>query len=147
MVFVSFHHYNLLEWKLPYFRSIILISMMISAVVAGVMWKMLFNVEYGSMDYLLNLFNIEKIPWFGKSLSSKISVIIMDIWQWTPFILVKGKKELASWIFSLECCLLLRQFYLSLVLNLKLYLYFKDIFNRINPWYSKILIKLLKMEV
>lgn len=67
-------------------RSIILIPMMIPAVVAGVMWKMLFNVEYGPINYLLSFFNIEKIPWLGSSFYSKIAVIIMDIWQWTPFI-------------------------------------------------------------
>jgi multiple sugar transport system permease protein len=139
MVYMSFHHYNLLEWKPPQFiglenyfnlfkdkgvissidftlllilialpieillgtfiaifiqniigerfiRSVLLIPMMIPAVVAGVMWKMLFNVEYGPINYFLSFFNIEKIPWLGSSIYSKIAVIIMDIWQWTPFI-------------------------------------------------------------
>lgn len=139
MLFMSFHHYNLLEWKPPYFiglenyinvfkdqgvksslsftitlvlvalpieillgtfiaifiqnligekfvRSVLLIPMMVPAVVAGVMWKMLFNVEYGPVNYFLSLLNIDKIPWLGSSFYSKVAVIIMDIWQWTPFI-------------------------------------------------------------
>jgi multiple sugar transport system permease protein len=67
-------------------RSALLLPMMVPAVVAGVMWKMLFNFEYGPVNYLLSLFGVQKLSWLGDIGYSRLAIIIMDIWQWTPFI-------------------------------------------------------------
>lgn len=59
--------------------------MMLSPVIAGLTWRMLFNVQYGMVNHLLGT-NIDWIatrPWAG------IAVIVTDIWMWTPlFVLV-----------------------------------------------------------
>ncbi|MGC8718335.1 MAG: carbohydrate ABC transporter permease [bacterium] len=67
-------------------RSALLLPMMVPAVVAGVMWKMLFNFEYGPVNYFLSLFGVQKLSWLGDIGYSRLAIIIMDIWQWTPFI-------------------------------------------------------------
>jgi len=67
-------------------RSVLLLPMMIPAVVAGVAWKMLFNYEYGPINYFLSFFNIPKISWLGDYFYSRLGIILIDIWQWTPFI-------------------------------------------------------------
>jgi multiple sugar transport system permease protein len=67
-------------------RGSILIPMMIPAVVVGIMWKMLFSFQYGPLNYFLSWFGVGQLSWLGDFTLAPISVIIMDIWQWTPFV-------------------------------------------------------------
>jgi len=82
--FIALFIQNLVGEKVV--RSSLLLPMMIPAVVVGVIWKMLFNYEYGPVNYLLSLFGVNKIAWFGDPFFARIAVVIMDVWQWTPFI-------------------------------------------------------------
>jgi multiple sugar transport system permease protein len=67
-------------------RSLILLPMMIPAVVAGVAWKMLYNFDFGPLNYLLSLLNIAKQSWLGSHDLAQLSVILIEVWQWTPFV-------------------------------------------------------------
>lgn len=67
-------------------RSLILLPMMIPAVVTGVAWKMLYSFDFGPLNYILSLFNITKQSWLGDYYMAQLSVIIAEIWQWTPFV-------------------------------------------------------------
>jgi len=67
-------------------RSALLLPMMIPMVVAGIAWKMLFNFEYGPLNYFLSFFGISKISWLGDYFYSRLGIILIDIWQWTPFV-------------------------------------------------------------
>ena len=68
------------------FRSAILIPMMVPAVVAGIAWKMLYNFEFGPANYFLSLLGSPKVSWLGTQLFSRLGVILVDVWQWTPFV-------------------------------------------------------------
>jgi len=67
-------------------RSSLLLPMMIPSVVAGIAWKMLYNYEYGPMNYFLSFFGIPRISWLGNYTFAQIGIILADVWQWTPFI-------------------------------------------------------------
>ncbi|MDR7550976.1 MAG: sugar ABC transporter permease [Armatimonadota bacterium] len=67
-------------------RSLLLLPMMIPAVVAGIAWKMLYNFEFGPVNYALSKFGLERISWLGDFTAARIGLIIIDIWQWTPFV-------------------------------------------------------------
>jgi multiple sugar transport system permease protein len=67
-------------------RSATLLPMMVPAVVAGITWQMLFNFNFGPVNYLLSLFGIEKVSWFGSETFARLGLIIIDVWQWTPFV-------------------------------------------------------------
>jgi multiple sugar transport system permease protein len=67
-------------------RSTTLLPMMVPPVVAGIAWKMLFNYNFGPLNYFLSFFGIEKISWLGTELFARVGLIIIDVWQWTPFV-------------------------------------------------------------
>ena len=67
-------------------RALILLPMTIPAVVAGIAWKMLYNYQFGPLNYLLSLFGVEKVSWLGQSVPARVGVVIIDVWQWTPFV-------------------------------------------------------------
>lgn len=55
--------------------------------IAGQIWKLILNSEYGVLNYLLNMFFNFKITWLGPE-NSFMSIIMIDIWQWTPYVAV-----------------------------------------------------------
>jgi len=81
----------LLEGKLRginIFRSIFILPMMIAPVVVGLIWRFLYDPSFGLINYLLNVVGIAPKIWLADLSLALPSVIIADIWQWTPFMLI-----------------------------------------------------------
>ena len=68
------------------FRTIFILPIMIAPVVVGVIWRYLYNPTYGLINYFLGIVGIKQIMWLSKSHTALPSIIISDIWQWTPFV-------------------------------------------------------------
>ncbi len=69
-----------------FLRTVILLTMVMSPVVAGLIWRWIFNAEWGLANAILNYLNKESIAWLTTPRLALLSVIIADIWQWTPFV-------------------------------------------------------------
>lgn len=67
-------------------RSAFLVPMAVPPVVAGVAWKMLYNYQYGPLNWLLSLVGISRVSWLGDPFWAGVGVVIADVWQWTPFV-------------------------------------------------------------
>jgi multiple sugar transport system permease protein len=78
----------LLLWrKIPgggFFRVLFSIPMMLAPVAVGFMFRMLFNEQYGPIDSVLKSIGLPKVLWLSDTTAAPFSVIVMDIWQWTP---------------------------------------------------------------
>ena len=69
-------------------RALLLIPMVMAPIVVGVLWRMLFNTDYGLVNYVLSFFGIHPINWLAQPTSAYAAIIITDIWEWTPFIVL-----------------------------------------------------------
>jgi multiple sugar transport system permease protein len=81
----------LLNKKFPGSRIIValfLIPVMITPVVAGFEWKIILDNRFGPLNYLLSFFGVTPPAWLAKPLLAMASILIMDTWQWTPFVMV-----------------------------------------------------------
>lgn len=81
----------LLEGKLKglnIFRSIFLLPMLIAPVVVGLIWRFLYDPYFGLINYLLKLVGVSSKMWLASPSLALPAVIIADIWQWTPFMLI-----------------------------------------------------------
>ncbi len=67
-------------------RTLIVLPLMISPVVAGLIWRFMYNTDRGMVNYLLYLIGIDKVDWLGQQASAMPAVMVADIWQWTPFV-------------------------------------------------------------
>lgn len=67
-------------------RTIILSPMFITPIAVGLIFRFLLNSQLGIIPYLLGEVNLE-IEFFGPNLAL-ISIILIDVWQWTPFIVL-----------------------------------------------------------
>lgn len=70
------------------FRSLLLIPMMLPPVVVAVIWRLLYNPNFGAINGTLMELGIDtsKLTWIANPTLALPSVILVDIWQWTPFI-------------------------------------------------------------
>lgn len=71
-----------------FLRSVYLIPMMTTPVVVGLMWKMLYNTDSGTINYLLSLVGIAPVNWLGDASTAMPALIGADVWLSTPFVVV-----------------------------------------------------------
>jgi len=67
-------------------RNLLLFPMLMCPVVAGLIWRWILNAELGIANYVVQLIGLSPIPWLTQPRLALFSVILADIWQWTPFI-------------------------------------------------------------
>lgn len=69
------------------FRALFLLPMMLPPVVVGVVWRLMLNSNFGALNGTLRRFgaNTEALIWTASPKLAMASVILADVWQWTPF--------------------------------------------------------------
>lgn len=79
----------LLVWKnvhyKKFFRVLFLIPMMTTPVIMTVIWRTMFHESLGPLNDLLGLVGIDPVPWLSTGTTAMMSIMIVEIWQWTPF--------------------------------------------------------------
>ena len=68
-----------------FFRVIFLIPMMTTPVIMTVIWRTFFHESLGPVNDLLGHIGIGPILWLSDPVIAKFTVIIVEVWQWTPF--------------------------------------------------------------
>jgi multiple sugar transport system permease protein len=64
---------------------LIYLPMIVTPVAVGLTFRTIFNVEYGPLTYFLSLVGLSPIRWVASATYALFSLILVDIWQWTPF--------------------------------------------------------------
>jgi multiple sugar transport system permease protein len=69
------------------FRSLMVIPMVLTPAVIGIFFKLLYEQESGVFNYYLEALGLPRLAWLGVDLSL-LSIIIVDVWQTTPFFML-----------------------------------------------------------
>ena len=77
-------------------RTIFILPMMIAPIVVGLIWRYMYHPTVGVFNKTLNSLGFDSVPWLSDSFWSLTSIIIADIWQWTPFIFILSLAALQS---------------------------------------------------
>jgi multiple sugar transport system permease protein len=64
---------------------LLILPMMVTPVVVGIIWLLMFQPDFSVINGLLYLFRIKGPIWLQYKWTARCAVIIADIWQWTPF--------------------------------------------------------------
>jgi len=67
------------------FEKVLIVPLMIAPVIAGVIWKLMFNPQFGILNHVLGLGST--FDWLSGS-TALWSVILVDIWIFTPFVAI-----------------------------------------------------------
>jgi multiple sugar transport system permease protein len=69
-------------------RGIMILPMLLTPIVVGVMWRALLNPDWGLVNWVIGRFGVEAPNWLGSIEMAMKTLIIVDVWQWTPFVFV-----------------------------------------------------------
>ena len=83
-------------WGRGILRALFIIPMVVAPVVAGGMWRMILDPLWGVMNYWLGFIGIGPLDWFGDPTLAMATVIIIDTWRWTPFIVLIATAALLA---------------------------------------------------
>jgi multiple sugar transport system permease protein len=81
----------------PVMRALLLLPMMVTPVSVGLVWKLMLNSEFGILTWLTDAVGLGRVLWLSEPALALVSIIVMDVWQWTPFmflVLLAGLESL-----------------------------------------------------
>ncbi len=67
------------------FRIILLLPILLPPVTVALIWQMMLSNKDGIINQLLALFNIQPFNWLSDVSTAFYAILMIDIWQWTPF--------------------------------------------------------------
>ena len=69
-----------------FFISLFLIPVLLPPIVIGSVWRLLYGYDFGIINYLLGFLGVMPLDWLGSHSLAFTSIIIVDVWHWTPFV-------------------------------------------------------------
>lgn len=82
---------NLLNQKLRgimVFRTIFYIPCLIVVVSSTLLWRQMLDTDFGVINYLLSLFNIDKVSWLAQTSTIIASTVFISLWQSGKMIII-----------------------------------------------------------
>jgi multiple sugar transport system permease protein len=74
-------------------RAMLLTPMVITPAVVGLIWYILFHQSIGPLNWLLSLAGLDPVRWLSDPDIAMISLIITDVWHWTPFMFSSASRR------------------------------------------------------
>jgi multiple sugar transport system permease protein len=87
-VLLGFGAAMLLNRRIPFkglFTTLLLVPMMMSPVVVGLFWELLYSPSWGIINYALGLGDF---AWLSDPDVALYAIAITDIWMWSPFVML-----------------------------------------------------------
>lgn len=71
-------------------RVVILIPWAIPIAISARVWELMYNFEYGLLNFLVEQVGISATPvnWLGTSVGAFFAIVISDVWKTTPFMTI-----------------------------------------------------------
>lgn len=74
----------------------LVIPIAITPAVVGLLTQLMFNEQLGIINYLLSVIGMGPVDWLGGSTSAFVTVMIIQIWEWTPFVALVLSASLST---------------------------------------------------
>ena len=66
----------------------LLLPLMTAPALAALMWKLMTNPNFGILSYLVGLFGFTDFRWASDPSTALLTVVLVDVWVYTPFIMI-----------------------------------------------------------
>ena len=63
-------------------------SMIMPAVIAGTIWRLMLNPSFGIVTWIMSAFGVNATTWLTSRATALQCVVLVDIWSATPFLLI-----------------------------------------------------------
>lgn len=85
------------------YRTIFLLPILLPGIVIGAIWKLMYNPDFGVINQILGVVGLAGHDWLGDRALAFASVVVVDIWHWTPFVfllLLAGLESLPQDVYE-----------------------------------------------
>lgn len=76
--------------------TLILIPMMLSPVVVGLFWKLIFDPSKGIFNHLVYMNATGGSEWLSNATLALWAIVIVDVWMWSPFVMLLSLSGLSA---------------------------------------------------
>jgi multiple sugar transport system permease protein len=87
----------------PVVLTLLLIPMMLCPVVLSLFWNLILNGHYGVCNQFLGFLGLPQPQWLTSENLKLVSILIVDIWMWTPFMMLialAGLNAIPSYLYE-----------------------------------------------
>lgn len=67
-------------------RTVLIIPVLMPPVAIGSMWKLMYSHDFGVFNQFITWIGLAPVNWLGSTSLALMSVVIVDVWHWTPFV-------------------------------------------------------------
>jgi multiple sugar transport system permease protein len=68
-------------------RGLCILPLVAAPFATSLAWRHLYNSDYGVINYLFQLVGLPRVEFLADSSIALVSVIAIDVWQWTPLVI------------------------------------------------------------
>ncbi len=79
---------NSLRWFKGLVRGLLLLPLAAAPAAVGLIWRYMYHPDFGVYNFFMSALGLPEQNWLGNYRLAMASVIVFDIWQWTPFVAI-----------------------------------------------------------
>ncbi len=70
------------------FRTIFVLPMMVAPICVGLIWRYIFDAQFGPLNHLFTSIGLEPQLWLADPWLAFGAIVVTDVWQWTAFVFI-----------------------------------------------------------
>ncbi|MQW85644.1 carbohydrate ABC transporter permease [Sinorhizobium saheli] len=82
--------------RLTFLKTVLMVPMMLPPIAVAITWKLIYEPQFGVLNEIMFRLGLPTQAWAGDVNLAMFSIIVADVWQWTPFIFLLMLAGLAS---------------------------------------------------
>ncbi|MEX2541655.1 MAG: sugar ABC transporter permease [Trueperaceae bacterium] len=67
---------------------LLILPYMVAPIAVGLIWRLMWNMEYGPVNYFGSLLGLSAVNWLGSVNTAVVAVIVSEVWRTTPFVML-----------------------------------------------------------
>lgn len=67
-------------------RTVLILPILMPPIAIGSMWKLMYSYDFGVLNQIVTGLGLPPVNWTGSTSLALWSIVIVDIWHWTPFV-------------------------------------------------------------
>ncbi len=82
--------------RMNFLKTILMLPMMLPPIAVAITWKLIYEPQFGILNEIMFQLGLPLQAWAGDASLAMFSIIVADVWQWTPFVFLLMLAGLAS---------------------------------------------------
>jgi multiple sugar transport system permease protein len=82
--------------RMNFLKTVLMLPMMLPPIAVAITWKLIYEPQFGVLNEIMFRLGLPLQAWAGDANLAMFSIVVADVWQWTPFVFLLMLAGLAS---------------------------------------------------